>query len=144
MITSLTHARDEICARSKTIADNLLLAIRPEMVYDDILVSIPRNADSRWARVSVRHDGGSQESLSGPEGSKMWGRTGSVIVQVFTPQNTGMVASNAISQAFRNGFQGYSSPGSIWFRDVRIEEIGNSGAFYQVNVIARFEYTQIQ
>jgi hypothetical protein len=120
------------------------VSIRPQLIYDDIQANVPRDPGARWARVSIRHDGGRQETLSNENGKRMWQRTGFLFIQVFTPQGTGLSTSDLILQAFRDGFQGYASPGGIWFRDVRIEEVGNSGSFFQSNVVARFEYSEIQ
>lgn len=89
-----------------------------------------------WARVTIRHSDGYKNKL-GP-GANTHSNTGTVWVQTFTPIGAGTPpgypVADCVVKAFRN------SKSDVWFRNARMKEVGSSGAFEQINVLADFTY----
>lgn len=108
--------------------------------------STPRPADLAYARATVMHTDGGQATLVDSVGAIRWRRRGFCIVQCFGPQSTGkgLTIAEGLATIAKNAFEGRSSPGGIWFRNCRINEVGISGAWFQVNAIAEFTYEEVK
>lgn len=97
-----------------------------------------------WARATIRHADGFQSSLTGPlEGVKRHSRVGIVIIQVFAKIGDGSTAAYDAAQIVANAFE-KSRDIPVWFRRVRINEIGARGAYDQINVLADFTYDDVR
>jgi hypothetical protein len=110
-------------------------------VYSDVAAILP-DANETWARAVLRHAEGGQASLGGEFGSKRWRRSGTLFVQIFSPIGDALVTGYNNAQIIVNAFQKSNHP-EIWFRDVRINEVGSDGAFQQINVLVTFFYDDI-
>ncbi len=99
--------------------------------------------NTAWAASVIRHATGSQDSLGGI-GNRSFLRQGVMIVQVFTPVGNGLQESYQLAKVITDAFEGKSSPLGVWFRRVRINEIGKDGMFQQLNVIIEFEYNEVK
>jgi len=95
-----------------------------------------------WARVTIRHSGASQAGLASASGERLWERRGIIVVQVFATLDAGggLILPDALANVAKNAFEG-ASTASLWFKDVRMNEVGADGPWFQVNVTADFEYT---
>ena len=63
------------------------------------------------------------------------------MVQCFGPlANGGLTLAEALAKVAREAFEGSVSPGGIWFRKCRVNEIGPDANWFQVNMVADFEY----
>lgn len=99
-------------------------------------------ADAAWARLAVRHNGSTQETL-GRAGNRKFARFGSAFVQVFTPINQGAREADTLAKQAREVFEGVSLAGTtVRFYDVIVREVGPDGKWYQTNVEATFEYDE--
>lgn len=147
-IANITAARDAIIDHFKAAWDAMDLEVGesiPEVIYDDAENEIPDGRDS-WVRVSVRHAAGAQATLGGV-GGRRFRKTGDVTVYVFTPVGGGLTRNDALAKVAVDAFEGESTGGAggaIVFRNVRSQEIGRDGAWFQTNVIADFEYDGIK
>lgn len=99
--------------------------------------------NSPWASSTIRHTTASQDNLGGI-GNMSFLRQGFVIVQVFTPVGNGLQESYQLAKVITDAFEGKSSPLGVWFRRIRINEIGKDGMFQQLNVIIEFEYNEVK
>lgn len=144
MTLTLTQSRDEILGRVQTLVNGITSQDRPTVIYDDALKEIPRGLTDKWMRVAMIHTGGNQSTLANDRGTKRFTNTGNLVVQIFTPAGQGQRLSDTIASTIVNGFRGYASPGGVWFRNARPEEIGTSGAWYQINVRVFYQYDQLQ
>lgn len=98
--------------------------------------------DDEWARLTVRHTGGGQETL-GKVGNRKFARLGSVFVQVFTPIDQGTSEADVLVTTARNAFEGITLAGTtLRFLDVVAREAGPDGKWYQTVVEANFEYDE--
>lgn len=112
------------------------------LVYDDLGEPQVPKTELPWARVSMRHNRGEQDTLAGPMGNRLFIRDGSVIVQVFTPLGEGLTRAYSLGKVAADAFEGKATPKGVWFRSVRLREIGPDGNWFQVNVTADFEYNE--
>ncbi len=101
-------------------------------------------ATASWARVTVRHTGGNQASLANVGGQRRWSRDGIITVQVFVPAGEGLSGAYALAKIVADAYEGTATPSAVWFRNVRVNEIGESGHWFQVNVLAEFTYDEVK
>lgn len=111
-------------------------------VYDDVPGNIP-TSETVWARATIRHATGRQSSLGGDIGSRRFTDRGTVFVQVFAPVGDGSTACYEAAREVQNAFRDARNP-DVWFRDVRMNEVGADGAFEQINVLATFSYDDVR
>jgi len=113
----------------------------PSVSYDAVPFDTPTAAT--WARIRIRHEQGEQATLGGPA-TRRFNKTGSVIVSIFTPVSSSLDTSKAESLALlaKTAFEGKATPSQVWFRDVTINEIGVEESWFQVDVIATFNYDE--
>jgi len=97
-----------------------------------------------WARVFVRHVLGGQATLSNADGVRRWRRQGFLTIQVFVPSAQGLPPALALAKIAADAYEGSSTPSGVWFRNVRLNEVGPDGDWFQVNVIADFEYDEVK
>jgi hypothetical protein len=68
---------------------------------------------------------------------------GLVTVQIFTPFGGGQKKSDEISGVVKGAFRGVNTGGdAIEFRNVRVVDVGQAGAWLQTNVLAEFNYDE--
>lgn len=113
--------------------------------YDNVATqSLPPSGNTPWARATLRHTDSGQASLANAGGRRKFRRTGVLTVGVFVPQGTGFSKSTALATIVRDAYEGVSGPSGLWFRNVRINEIGPDGAWFLTNVVANFEYDDVK
>lgn len=146
---TLTQARDEILTffRTAWIANNESQNI--PLFFDDAHKAVPGTADSNeaplpWARVTLRHGNFFQGSLSGSIGQRRFERNGILVIQIFTPLNDGLTTADKLSIIALNSLEGKNTTNGVWFRNVRVNEIGPDGNWFQTNIIAEFIYDEIK
>lgn len=148
-LPTFDSARDEILGLFKTYWDaetpGVNGSVIPDVDWPGVgLPSVPPAA-AAWARIRVKH-ATSRQTTFGTTGNRRFTRPGLVSVQVFSPLDKGIGLSLAEKLAIiaRDAFEGRSTATGIWFRNVRIQEIGPSDAWYQMNVIAEFQYDELR
>lgn len=139
-MSNLTYlqAQDEMLAMVKAAWDTTAYADR--MFYEGVPFDRPTD-QSPWAVTYIRHASGAQRTLGGSSGS-LFERLGVTIINIFIPTGKGLSESYPLAKVLSDAFEGKSSPGGIWFRNVRIVEIGSEGDFHQTNFLADFTYTE--
>lgn len=87
----------------------------------------------------TRHAAGRQDTLGGV-GHRSFQRLGTSVASIYTPVGKGLSESYALAKTVADAYEGKTSQNGVWFRNVRIQEIGRDGEFYQTNVLVDFEY----
>lgn len=100
--------------------------------------------DSPWARFAVLHATGGQRSLTGLGNKKKWGREGTLWVQIFVPIGSGLSTAYQLAKIVTDAYEGVSTPSCVWFRNARINEVGATGGYEQLNVRVDFTYDEIK
>lgn len=107
---------------------------------------IPEDKDfpnSVWARVTIRHGQGGQSSLAGDVGKIRWRNQGTIFVSVFAPVGDGLVAAYTNAQVVASAYR-KAKGRCVWFRNQRIRELGQDGAFSHVQFSAEFQYDHME
>lgn len=139
MSLTLTQARDEIMAVFKTAWDTTGY----QVFYTDQGGPGPSNRDP-WARALVQHNTGFEATLRGAEQTRRYRRLGLITVQLFTPAGDSLSSADTLGKLILDAFEGKATPGGVWFRNARYNEVGPDGDFYQCNVLVEFEYDEIK
>lgn len=143
MISTKAQARDEMLAVHQTAWDAGAPSLGLPVLYWDTEGDIPDAGG--WCRITVRHAEGSQVTLSSSVGTRRFRHRGTVTVQIFTPHNEGGTLSDSLTDIVENAYEGTTtSPGRVIFTNVRTQEIGQEGQWFQTNVLADFEYDKIR
>ena len=146
-VSSFTDARDTILS-TFTTAWNAITPTVPPLLYEDSKQEVPDTQVS-WARIQVRHNVFTQETIGGRlstgGGGRRFRRFGLVTVQIFTKAGDGLRTSDSLAKVALDAFEGVDAGAdTIEFRNVRLNEIGRDGEWFQVNVLAEFEYDEIK
>ena len=143
MTATFDEANDAILDVFKTAWDTTGHPVAYENVKP--VKPFPPTAISPWARVMVRHTGGMQGSLTGGLGTTRWSRLGLFTAQIFVPNGDGLSLGYSLCKIVTDAFEGVATVSTrVWFRDVRINEIGPDGEWFQFNVIAEFTYDEVK
>lgn len=150
MASTIVNARNEILTLFKTQWEADPLSASIQVFYDDVKGDVPQTGDddtfqpSPFARVKIEHTTGGQSTLSGSIGTRTFTRNGLITVQVFTPSGQGLSLADQLVSIVVHAFEGSSTPSQVWFRNVRANEIGKSGPWFQYNVLSDFTYDEIR
>ena len=116
----------------------------PHVFWEGLGVEGEKPQEAPWARVTIRHASGEQATLRGDAGLIRWRRSGIITIQVFFPLKLGGLApSRSLARVAAAAYEGASTAGGAWFRNVRVTEIGPDGPWYNVNALAEFEYDEL-
>jgi len=109
-------------------------------IYPNVPDTIP-TGNVLWARVTVLTANGSQSSLAGDTGDTLFDNTGTLWIQVFAPVGDGDVAGLTAAQSVVDAYR--KARGHVWYRNIRMNEMGADGAFTRFDVKADFQYTDV-
>lgn len=96
-----------------------------------------------FIRIWVRHTFGGQRTLGG-QGSRIFERRGFVRIEVYSRITNGLQESYQLAKVASDAYEGRSSDNGVWFRRVRISEMGKDGIFNRTDVIVDFEYHEMK
>lgn len=119
---------------------------RPLIQWQGRNTGEPSDPSINYIRPIWRPLESSQGSLAGDQSTRVWENAGVLSVQCFGALNSGMGLEIAeyLAIMVKRVYQGESSPGCLWFRNVSEKEVGASGAWYQYNTVAQFEYSTVR
>lgn len=140
----ITQARNEIFGQFRTtwLADGASSGV--PVMYPDLGDQQPPTTGA-WVRINIKHLSGGQSSLAGAVGTRMFTHGGFITVQIFTVFGEGQTQADALTVIVKRAFEGVTtSPGRVMFRNVRVNEVGQDGQWFQTNVIADFEYDEVK
>lgn len=139
MSLTVAQARDEML---KAITDAWTAgASGAPMFYDDRPGEPPKDGKA-WARVNIKHTVGQQATIANPIGNSLFRRDGIITVQIFTPSGQGLKLADQLAKVVLDALEGQSTPGGVWFRKVRLREVGPDGTWFNLNVLAEFNYDE--
>ena len=111
-------------------------------VYENVKGAVPTAQDS-WARPSIQHAAGGGQSLTGALNKINYERQGVMTVSIFIPNGTGLSLGRSLGKSVAEAFEGKATASAVWFRSVRVVEVGPDGEWYQFNVVIEFIYDEI-
>ncbi len=151
-MASLTYAdaRDEILTLFKDAWDAGADSAGVRVQYPDVAEDPPPETEetnespSPWARVTVEHASGGQDTLMGSVGNRRFRRDGTVRVQIFTAFGQGLSLADSLAKIAADAFEGQTTPNDVWFRNVRLNELGRDGEYSVTQVLADFTYDEVK
>lgn len=143
---SITTLRNEILGLFLNSWNSNVVSQNIKVLYDDTINQKPKNTQpvEPWVRVIVRHTGGGQSALYNFNGVSRYRRNGFFIAQIFTPYGDGLTLSDALVNVILSAFEGKATSSGAWFRQSRVNEVGQDGVWYQTNVLTNFEYDEVK
>jgi hypothetical protein len=93
---------------------------------------------------SCKIAGAFQAAMGAATGQRMFRRTGQIIIQLFCRSGKGLSESLQLAKVIADAYEGKSSPGGVWFKNVVPKDQGRDGMFQQTNVVIDFEYDEIK
>lgn len=120
----------------------------PEVRWQDVTEPDTPDGSKYWARVSIQTIDEPQTTfavgVSGPD-KRRYTAYGLVFVQLFGPKSdvTSSEKIKQLAEIAKNAYRGKATSGKVWFRNVRINELGPEELFIRRNVVAEFEYDEI-
>lgn len=143
-MTTNSEARDELYARVvKAWGDigPIDYEDKPRSKDDD---PIPPRDQVPWIRLQVRHTFGRATSIGNHDGVKRHTRYGLFTIQVFVPFGGSLTEAEERAILVAHSLEDKTKDRSVMLRNVRINEIGSDGHWYQTNVLADFEYDEVR
>lgn len=151
MTVTYTEAIDDIDAifwnQWKTLSAGVVGYV-PNVQWHNVEQQAKIDGSKFWCRVSTQNVNEEQASLSTCVGApiqKRYTAYGLVFIQLFCPKSNSKSAElgRELAQIARNAFRGRSTPGRVWFRNARINELVEEDLFYRYNVVAEYEYDDL-
>jgi hypothetical protein len=104
----------------------------------------PSNTERPWARCTIRHSTADQRTFGEP-GGRRFRQFGIVMIQLFAPWRSGRGSNltQLLAQIVKDAYEGAATQ-DVTFRSVRFNEVGRSGPWYQINVIADLEWDELR
>jgi hypothetical protein len=113
------------------------------LIYDDAKADNPNGAVP-WARITVRHNAGGQNTISKQAGKSRYNRSGTLYVNLFAPPGDGLRSLDPLVKVVLDAFEGKTTSGQIWFSKISVRELGIVQGYYQINVLINFSYDEIK
>lgn len=130
------EGRDAIC----NVFYNVWESIWP-VAWGD-LPATPPATETPWARVVLKHTNGRQSSLAGEVGTRRFTNSGFILISIFVPTGNANKTAYTLAQVISNAYK--DARLDVWFRNIRMNEKGASGAFTQIDVLADFFYDEVR
>ncbi len=151
MSLTTPQARDEILARFyddwRSKAPLVWAGGVPRVLWDAKEEKDDKGprADEPWARATVSHNVSPQRTFGEP-GNRRFDRLGIFTCQVFTPMSIeqSVTLAEDLGVIVRDAFEGNTTPGGVWFRNTRLQEVGPDEPWWQLNVSTEFNYDEIK
>jgi len=138
MTATVEQARDQMFGLIKDA-----WPVGTTLIYDGFKGEKPE-AQVTWGRVSVRHFGGGQATISRLNSMSRYERRGTLYVNLFAPPGDGLRALDPLTKTVLDAIEGKTTAGGVWFTQVRVRELGIVEGWEQVNVLANFSYDEVK
>ena len=140
MSLTIATARDDALAVVKAAHDGDPTFNTLKLIWTDSPDDGPPKDGVSYARILFRHVESEQISMADATSKRIFERIGLLTLQGFFAGANGQSVSDEWAQAMLDSLEGLRSPGGIMFRNVRPVEIGNDGDWFNMNVLADFEW----
>lgn len=130
------EVRNEITKRYLTLLNQFPIAITGH-AFD------PPKDPAPWVRLTIIFNDGRQSSL-GDIGNRKFIKSGFVNAQIFTPSGTGTDKNDEMAQDSLNLLDSIRIDQKLWMYNGKIQTIGDSGGYYQQNVVIEFNFEDIR
>jgi hypothetical protein len=121
------------------------ITVAPTIQWQNVQQRSAPSVAAPWMRFQIQHVDGEQDSF-GLDGEGSFEARGFVTIQLFVPQDqNGLISARQLAKVLQRAFRGKTGVGEycgIIFRNARINEVGPEDRWFQINVLANFEYDE--
>lgn len=143
-VASIAEARNEVMDHFVT-AWNAQTPPVPLLLFDDKQQPGVPDPPAPYARIVMRHNDRDRVTLADETGNRRFRSFGIITVQIFSVSGDGLTANDTFVNVAVNAFEGAKTGlDRVTFRNVRSNEIGEDGPWFQTNVIAEFDYDVVK
>lgn len=140
MSCDYSTAFDETCAQFASVWD----ATGYEAVYPNLGQDAPDAAASPvaaqpFAKLVFRHRPGDQAL-----GNRLFTRRFTLRVEIRVPSGVSAKVGYDLAKVVSLGFEGQDTASGVWFRNGRIQEVGQDGAWWLTFFLIDGEYTELR
>lgn len=121
----------------------------PELRYQGFELPEKPKADEFWAFLQATtvtsRQAGFQEAGDAPDGV-VFATYGFLTMTIFAPMGSQKkyARGELLAELGQCMFMATSTPGQVWFRNPRINELKNDGTWYRWNVLADYQFDQVK
>jgi hypothetical protein len=108
------------------------------LFWQDVKGEMPKNPDFPFARAFIQHVETEQVTLQSEPGERVYARYGLATFMLHAPTGSGYTTAYEIAERVIRRFQ--AADGCIWFKNVRLEEMGGYGNYVRIDVLVEFRY----
>lgn len=150
-MTTVSQARDylyELCTITWGTRGPIEYVDRPQP--PGINNVIPPATPIPWMRLRMVHETGFQATLTDDQGKQRYRRTGTFWAQTFAPLGSSLIVPEEGAMLIETALQkpnkvpGVLSEACVLLTNVRLNEVGSDGHWFQFNVVADFEYDEVK
>lgn len=121
----------------------------PKIRFQGVEEDVKPASDKYWLRVEINTLVSEQKTLSvcvTAPGKRMYIEAGLIIIELYIPKvvNGGWPTGKKWAQVLRGAFRGVKTANGVWFRNAVIKEVDSEAEFFRINIIAEFNYSEIQ
>lgn len=147
-MTTYEEAIDEIFEIFKVAWDANSAAIVgyvPEIRWQGVEEPNSPDYSKFWCRVSQQTVIEQQSGFRNGE-CKPYTTEGLVFIQIFCPKSDSesMTKGRKLAIVGRDAFRGNSTSGKVWFKNARVNELPAEIQWIRLNVVAEYEYDEIE
>lgn len=101
--------------------------------------------DAPYCRWIARHGEPPRPSLAGDQATRIYPNSGMIIVQCLAPLDpgNGFEVAERMAIIARDAYRGKQTSDCIWFRNARIEEVGEDAGWFLFNAYVDFTYDEV-
>lgn len=100
------------------------------------------DATRYWGRITLQTVDERQSAFENSSPNTKHTTTGLVFIQLFCPRtlDNGLTNLSKLATVAKNTFRNNQTPGGIWFKNARINELPDEQNWCRLNVIAEYQY----
>ena len=125
------------------IEAQVIVGYTPEVMVQGFEKETLPDQSKFWVRLSQRTISEEQVTFSNSH-CKKYESNGILFIQLFCPKNSNQSYEKAKQLAIiaRNAYRGKTTDSSVWFLNVRINELDDEENWFRFNIIAEYKYDE--
>lgn len=150
MSTTYTGAKDAMLTLVNNANENQTITpYIPEIRFQGVEQDTKPESDKYWLRVEINTLVSEQKTLSScvtAPGKRMYIEAGLIVLELYFPKviTGSWPIGQKWAEVLRGAFRGVKTANGVWFRNAVIKELDSQVEFLRINVIAEFNYSEIQ
>jgi hypothetical protein len=143
-VANIAEARDLMVDVFKVAWDAGVESAGVLVIYPDSGTERPKTTVP-YVVLTVEHNDGGRATIGGKTSGRRFRRFGIITAQIFTPFGGGLTLSDALTTIVLDAYE-TADPinDKITYEGIHPQEVGQSGAWHQMNVLVSFSYDEVK